>query len=215
MFVTVINTNDDGHMAEDLRSVLEWEAPNSIVQPDGVLALCDVLLWDAFMRIQNGQMKGVTWSDVDACAVLKTQYGPLADRLCHQASCVERIRGTSNWQATMDAARARIRLGQWDLLRQLGEHTALEGLVTFLQDDQNLGTSTAFVKCFTESMDADDTVAPSSQTHGISERIARVGAKWKLEGNMLTGVPKLLSTPVETLIAIVRDMRNAVRGATN
>lgn len=181
-------------------------------------ALLDVLLWDAFMHAQNGQLGDVTWPDVEAVESLRVCYGPLSKRICKQAAVVERVRGTSSWFPAIESAKRS--LPEWQVLRQLERAPArLDPFAKFLQNTANLGSSTAFVRCFVSAAgrtDADTAVSkplPSSTSYELSQRIADVGDKHGLTGNMHNGLQDLLARPASELLDVLRDMVDAAAEA--
>lgn len=198
---------------DDVASVLSASSfpPLGRPQPDAVEAVHDILLWDAFMQVQNGEMEGVTWADVEAHETLRQAYGPLAECICEQAACVERVRGTIHWEATVAAAKNS--KTRWAIIGSLSSSKGpLSRLRRYLCDDDNLGGPTAFAKCMSaaEPSDGADQIMPSSKTAGLHQRISAVGSKWGLDGSLSDQLPQLLAAPPKRLLAILRDMQRAI-----
>lgn len=186
--------------------------PQVDVVPTGTeSALRDILLWDALMRIQNGDMKRITWSDVEGCDALRTEYGPLSERLCKQAASVERIRGTMAWQPAIETTIAG--LPKWPVVCAVRKHPGLSDLAAYLCDGAHVGLSTAFVQCYSRAATggALPEAASTSSTHDMAARVLEVGKKWGITGGM-SGMKPLLGMSTSRLVAIMQDMVQAVRG---
>jgi len=199
--------------------------PRGRANPAVVEALYDVRLWDVFMSIQNGELHGVAWSDVESCRALRERYGALSDRVCKQASVVESTRSTLDWSATLDAAASRI--GDWEILSSL--HTAsrsspaLRLVCIALSRPHMLGRATSFVHC--DSMDYGTTppglsntipkdemprYRPSSTTLTLHERLSAVGQQYGLT-NLTTALPKLFAMDNGKMVELLQDLRKATR----